>query len=224
MVDVKRTLGVVGILTWTASVGLAHEHWLDVEDYYPAAGAKLSISVCSGHSFPESSTVLKERVLRGTRVVSPEGKESAYQASEDGKKRKAQIDAGNAGVYLVLFELGPPQMKEPMYQAKAIVVAGDADDEDGYKVGRNLEIVPLARVSAKANGDTLPLALVFNGERVAGRITVEPAKGRSVTLSTTRERAAELKLVGGGRHLATASHKGKGCSLTFSVGAKVKAK
>lgn len=214
----KRIIGTAMVLTWAGAAALAHEHWVDVEDYYPAAGKSVKVHVCSGHAFPESSTVLKERVLRGTRVIAPGGKASDYQASEAGKKRTARIELGEAGVHLVLFELGPPQMKEPMYQAKAIVIAGDGDDEAKYAVGHGLEIVPMDKLSGLSKGGKLSLAVLYNGTRIAARITIEPEQGKSSVLSTTAKRAAEFKVPGEGRYLVTTSHKGKTCSLTFAVG------
>lgn len=215
----KRFIVIIAVLICSyARIVSAHEHWVDTENFYPVVGKELKIFICSGHSFPESSIVLKNRVLHDTEVIKPDRTTESYETAEDGKQRSAELTFDSQGTYIVGFALKQPQMKEPMYWAKAIIVAGGRDDnEDLYSVGKGLEIVPGGKISALKKGDKLPLVVLYNDIQVVARLSILPEKGKSVTLSTTSERSASLTLPQEGRYLITSSYKGRSCSLTLAV-------
>jgi uncharacterized GH25 family protein len=212
-------LAIIAMMAFCVGTAFAHEHWVDVSDFNPPEGTKQSVFLCSGHAFPKSETVLKDRVLHETKIIKPDGTTEEFETVEKGKRRVTEFLFESQGTYVMGFALKQPQSKEPLYWARAICVAGTTggDREKLYSSGKGLEILPLSKVSALKKGDQLPLVITFDGARVDGRLSVLPEKGKSVTLSTTAKRPAALKISATGRYLVTTAYKGKGCSLTFAV-------
>jgi len=216
MKSLVKLIAIVPILyCWVAS---AHEHWIDCDNYYPAVGDKTKLRICSGHDFPKSDIVLKEHVLYRTIVVKPEGETISYKTIEYDQHRLAETNFDTAGVHIVMFELKKPQMKEPLYYAKSIIVVGGKNDKEQlYSIKNSLEIVPGKTLTSIAMGDELPLIVLYEGKQVNARISIMPENGKSTTLNTTSDRQAQLKISSSGRFLLTAGYKGKSCSLTFAV-------
>ncbi|MFC1848681.1 DUF4198 domain-containing protein [candidate division CSSED10-310 bacterium] len=191
----------------------AHEHWLDADDYYVAVGDTVVLSLCSGHEFPTRAMVLKERVIHITEVLKPDGVSEKLSLTSGQKCWQASFCGHKAGTYLFRFTLKQPQLKEPKYQAKAIIIVGGVDNPERYQFGQWLEIVPEKKISVLTTGDQLPLYVLFNGARVAARLTVIPEQGRSFYLTTTGTRCASLPLKRAGRYLITSRYQGQECSL-----------
>ena len=97
------------------------------------------------------------------------------------------------------------------------VIFGDVDSLGEIAVSHGLEIVPTNAISLLETNSTVALTSVYNGKRVRSRLTILPAQGRSMTLSTTTNRAALLRITKPGKYLVTTTHKGKSCSLTFAI-------
>jgi hypothetical protein len=215
---VNRVAACVCLIVCLACSAWAHEHWVDLEDFHPAAGATSKVFVCSGHGFPKSSTLLKKRLLHDLTARVAGGEAVPYEIRQDGKRWTGEVAFKTAGVSIVSFSLKRPPLKEPLYQARTIVVVGGGkDDETQYGTMPGLIIVPGSQIHELKKGDELPLTVLYNGERVKARLTISPAGGRSSFLRTTTDRAALLKINKGGRYLVTTDYKGKGASLLFSV-------
>ena len=214
----RYALAIAGLITLYSESVFAHEHWIDMTNVYPAAGETQKVFICSGHSFPESSIVLKDRVLHDAEIIKPDGTTERFETAEDTKRRSAEFSLNSNGTHIVGFALKQPQMKEPMYWVRAIsVVGGTNDNERLYSTGKGLEIVPGSKVSSLKQGDKLPLVVLYNGKQIDTRLSILPEEGKSMTLSTTSKRPASLDVSEEGRYLVTTSYKGKSCSLTFAI-------
>jgi hypothetical protein len=217
---VKRIFLIVPFLiTWIGFID-AHEHWIDLENYRPVQGETTGIFVCSGHYFPKSAAALSERVLCDTKVLCPDGKTRDYVTTEEGTMRSGEFQCRSGGTHLFSFCLKRPPLTEPEYRAVAIA-SGEGEDGDSiaYGTGEGLEIRPRGTVGRLEKGDTVPLQLLFDGEPVASSLSVSIEGEKNFTLQTSREGSANLPLKMEGRYLVTARHHGKGCSLTFRIGA-----
>lgn len=196
----------------------AHEHWLDIGNFQPAAGEKARILICSGHTFPKSTIILRDRLLHSMEVIRPDGKAVAYQPTAEKTCWAAEFSLESAGAYIITFSLKKPQLKEPLYWAKAILIVGAGEDNENlYTVGKGLEIVPGRKLSELKKGETMPLTVFYNGSPVDASLSILPEAGKIMFLSTSSDRPAVLKIAREGRYLVTASYGGKGCALTFAV-------
>ncbi|MCK5850177.1 MAG: DUF4198 domain-containing protein [Kiritimatiellae bacterium] len=208
-------LAVLGLYTGTAS---AHEHWVDMNQFYPAVDETNRISICSGHSFPKSATLLGKRLLHDLRIFLPDNKSTVFKTTSQDQRWVSDLAIKTAGTVIVSFSLKKPQIEDPFYRATAIVICGNADNnESSYSTGKGLEIVPTGKLSQARKTGALPLTLLLNGKRVSARLTILPEHGKSTILSTTEKRPAELKINKNSRYLVTTSYKGKGCSLAFAL-------
>jgi len=209
---------MLGLMNLYAGSVFAHDYWIDIEDFHPAAGETQMVSICGGHSFPGSGMALKDRVLHGMKAIKPDGVTVGVKTARDGGRRSGEFLFDCRGVYIFGFALKQPQMTEFMYWAKTIVVAGgSADNERLYCRGKGLEIVPGDKISALRKGHELELTVLYDGDRVGARLCILPEHGRSISLSTAWDRPAYLSVSEEGRYLVTAGYKGKSCSLTFAV-------
>ena len=201
-----------------AAPAVAHDHWIAAADYFPAVGGSLAVSICSGHAYPESGFALSRKLIGGTIAVAPGGSKMPFDVEEREKRWSGSFECHAPGVILASFTLEKKQVKKPLFQGKAIFVAGcDIDDPASYLLGEGLEIVPLEALTRLEPGTTLPLSVVDNGAAVNAVITITPEEGRTVRLSTTPRRAAEFEIPGAGRYLLTASADGTACSLTLAI-------
>lgn len=213
-----RPVVVSLLLGVTARVSCAHEHWIDADRFYPRAGETVTVHVCSGHYFPKSSLALSEKVLEGATARGPDGVPAAMTTTQTEKRRTASLAAATEGVYVLGFSLKRPRAKQPNYEGKAIVVVGAGTDNAArYGTGTGLELIPGKPVSALRPGDELPVSIRLDGEPVAASVSVTAERGRTRSLSVTRERPAFIRLPKPGPYLVTTSLKGRGCSLVFMV-------
>lgn len=213
----KRIILAVGIVLAVSTPAMSHEHWMLAEPAAPAAGAAVTVSICSGHGFPKNEILLAERLLDGVALAGPGGASIAMRPeSRDGAWR-ATVTPPSAGVWRAEFSLKRPQQDEPIHRSRCLVIAGGKDDAAAYAGGRGIEIVPKAAVSAVKPGDVLPLEIRIDGAPAAGRITVMPEKGSVAFLSAAKDRPAELKIADPGWYLLGVSHQGRTFTLTFAV-------
>jgi hypothetical protein len=201
-----------------ANTACAHEHWLDVSDFRPGRNQAVTVAICSGHYFPNSSFALKDKVLQGVELLPPDGSATSVDTTVAKKQRTGSIALESAGVHVLRFSLKRPRARGPAYEAKTILIAGDNTDSVArYAVGHGLELVPLRALAGLTPGDELPLSLLLDGRRVSGSLEATVEGGKSSFLKTEPDRPALLRLPKAGRYLVTANVNGRGCSLVFWI-------
>lgn len=207
------TVGTIGLIACPGA--WSHDHWIRMGD--PDEHGKAEVRIESGHDFPGGEMQLPRRLLKAATLIDPEGKARDLELRSEEGCWKADVFLDRPGVWLARFALQRARDAAPIYTGTHLHVAGQVDDPSRYAVGEGLEIVPLDPVSGLQPGKTLRLELRDNGRAVDGRLTAISEKGRSVTLSTVPGRPAELRIGSAGAWLLTASHAGRGCSLTFVI-------
>jgi len=151
-------------------------------------------------------------------LLASDGKTASVQTTVTDKQRTGTVRLESEGVYILRFTLKRPRAKEPSYEAKAILVAGEgADDAARYAVGRGLELVPSRALGELKPGNKLPLLLLLDGNPVAGSLEASVEGGKSAFLKAETDKAAVLRLTRAGRYLVTTNVRGRGCSLVFWV-------
>jgi len=196
----------------------AHEHWIDLDRFYPGAGETTRVHVRSGHYFPKSALKLSEKVMQGVTVRTPDGQTLAVETAAAKKEWLGTLSPKERGVYVIAFSLKRPRAPEPNYEGKAILVAGPGSDSpESYAFGSGLELIPGKSVSELIPGDELPVSLALDGVKIEGELAVVPENGKSSGAKTSSDQPAVVNLRDAGRYLVTASVKGRGCSLVFHV-------
>jgi len=192
----------------------AHETWIV---FQAGEEGKSIFYLCSGHDFPESETIVSEKLADSISLVKPAGKSEEFQLVESKEKNcwQAEAELKSTGTYLACYSLKRPQMEEPLVWGKTII--SYKGDSGNYSSGNGLEIVPLLKLTAVEAGEKLPLVLYYNGERVSGSLRISPAGSGSYHMRTAKEYPAEIKIKKSGWYLITAGYEGKKCSLTFFV-------
>jgi len=198
-------------------VAVAHEHWIDVDCFYPGVSQAVTVHLCSGHRFPRSSFALKEEVVASFTCRGPDGVTIPLVTTGDGKQRTGAFEPATRGDHVLSFVLKRPRAETPSFEGRAILVVGNQDDASCYATGRGLELVPEHPLADLVPGDVLPLSLRMDGRRIAGVLSVVPAGGKVSSLSTGAARPARAKLSQAGRYLVSATHAGRSCSLVFVV-------
>jgi hypothetical protein len=212
-----RRFGCILVLISAPLLTRAHEHWIDLDAFYPAPSQQVGMRLCSGHHFPKSTVVLKDKVVSPVTWRRPGGQSTPIDTRAGEGQRVGTLTPVEAGAHLLHVTLKRPRAPEPSYEGKAIIVVERETDVDAYAVGHGLELVPQQRLSGVVPGDVLPVALFLDGQRVAGTLSASRAGGKTSLLSTGVDRPARLKLAGAGRYLVTASREGRGCSLVFMI-------
>lgn len=206
------------LLCLCAAAAMAHEHWMDGDDFYPDSGSTVGVHICSGHYYPKSSFALKDNVLELVTVRGPDGETVPVTTAEEAKRRTGALAVDAEGIHVVSFTLKRPRAKEPGYEGKALFVAGStSDDANRYALGTGLELVPGKPVSELKPGDELPLSLRLDGVPLAGMLSISAEGGKTSSLRAEPDHPASIRLRKAGRYLVTASHAGRGCSLVFMV-------
>lgn len=213
----RRINPAVGVALVVSASAMAHEHWMLAEPAAPAAGAAVSVSICSGHAFPKSGILLAERLLDGVALAGPDAVSIAMKPESRHGVWAATVTPPAPGVWRAEFSLRRPQQDEPIHRSRCLVIAGGKDDPAAYAGGQGIEIVPKMAVSALKPGDVLPLEIRIDGAPAAGKITAMPEKGSVSFLSAGKERPAELKIAASGWYLLGVSHQGRTFTLTFAV-------
>jgi len=196
----------------------AHEHWIDLESFYPEVGDTVGVQVRSGHYFPKSALTLSEKVMQGVSVVTPEGAPLSLDTEAGEREWTAAVAAQEQGVHVVSFALKRRRAAKPTYEGRAIFVVSPGDDSpDRHALGSGLELIPAAGVSELRPGGVVPVSLSLDGETIEGEVAVVPENGRGATVETGPGSPALVSLREAGRYLLSASVKGRGCSLVFQV-------
>ena len=196
----------------------AHQHWIDLDSFYPSPGEADGVYVRGGHYFPKTTLKPSEKVMQGVAVRTPDGETVAVETEAAKKEWLGAFSPRAQGVHLITFVLKPARAPKPKYEAKAILVAGPGSDTAGdYTLGTGLELIPGKAVSELKPGDELPVSLALDGVATAGELEVVPENGKSVVTKVSAEQPVLVNLREAGRYLVTASIKGRGCSLVFYV-------
>lgn len=215
---IQQNLFVVGMLFLVFSSDIyCHENWLDVENYYPKEKERVRVFVKSGHNFPESGSILDSRYIWSPRVIFPDGKTTIFATNPDKENKclSGSIVFESSGVYLISLALKNPQLKQPNYWLKSILICGKSDNKNKYIIGEGLEIVPEKEITSLRKGKSLPVVVLYNGEMLETTISVFSEGGDISFLKTRKARPALVKLKSKGRYLITTSYKGIRSSLTF---------
>lgn len=196
----------------------AHEHWVDVSDFYPSKGDTVAVHVCSGHYFPKSAIVLKDKVLEGFHLWGPEQEPVDVETVAGEKRRSGVVVIEGEGVHVLEFSLRRPRAPEPSFEAKSLVVVNaEKDHWAGYGLGRGLELIPEKAISGLKVGDQLPIFVALDGKRVGASLEVLVEKGKASFLKSKSDHSAIVRIRKTGRYLVMASVRGRGCSLVFEV-------
>ncbi len=198
----------------------AHEHWMDLSQFHAAKNSEVTITIASGHRFPESKMALNDVIINQCDVIKGKGS-TPFTTRAKEKKRTGRFEFKEDGVFLVETNLKRPQVKEPLYYARAIILVGEqtgTHKDEIYKTGKGLEIVPLGNLETMKANDTLRLAVYYKGERVKRTCSFSTANGKQFFLTPKTDGTVELKIgKKEKKYLVTTSHKGIGCSLTFAL-------
>lgn len=195
----------------------AHEDWIDVSNYYPAAGDTITIYLSGGHHYPESETLLAERLIYRPEIVTPEGRTESLKFTAGKNRWKTSYVIKNAGVYIAKFALKKPQIDTPLFYGKAIIIAGGKDQQKNYSAQLPMEISPLTEISSATPGSTLKLHLLKNETPSSGTIILMPAGSKNYYLTNTSTQPAEYKIRSTGKYLVYTETSGTNCSVTFAI-------
>ncbi len=229
-------LVVTCMLFVSFSGALAHDMWLEMQDYTVNTGEALFLKLTSAHHFP----------ARG--VMDRDDLEEVYVLDGKGGRTDFKADAGvllmtenapkNVGTYLVVgkkksgfstkttegykkgqTKKGLKNVIECTYSAKyakAVVSVGAAGGDIYAKVlGHDLEIVPLADPGTLAQGDYLPVKVLFKGKPLPSAQIFATYMGFSTdkntfayATKTDKDGIARIKMIRYGVWLATTSYIG----------------
>ncbi len=207
----------IGLMSVLLSLGAqqagAHYWWILATSAGPAPGESVRLEVGGGHGFPESDTLLAERLLHAARVVGPGMDESLTFVAGD-TLRVADVSLPESGVYRAEFEVQRPGDARPLIMGRTLILTGDGDDVDAYATGEGLEIVPTTKLSAWAKGEDLQLEVRLDGEVVPAMIRLERAGERPVRLRTAPGRPADFTRWVEGPSLFVVEHEGQTVTLT----------
>lgn len=218
MIRIMRLFMLGSLAFATPALTQAHEHWIDVDDFCPAANTPVNVNICSGHYFPKSSFALKENVLNSVELINSGGEITSIETTAKENNSTGTFALKSEGTAILHFTLKRKQAKDPSYEAKAILISKNGEDKPAsYATGSGLELAPSQALTGLKKGDELPLFLLLDGKRVSGSIEIVPEGGKTSFLKTETDKAAMLRLSESGRYLATTSIKGRGCSLVFCI-------
>ena len=105
---------MLAIVLWLVAVhATGHEHWVHASDCYPPAGSTVTVHVCSGHYFPESSLVLQDKVIAEVVIAAPDGQTTEVQTTAADKCRTGTVVLAADDVHLVALTLQRPNARAP---------------------------------------------------------------------------------------------------------------
>ncbi|MBC8433035.1 MAG: DUF4198 domain-containing protein [Desulfobacterales bacterium] len=226
---------VVGFcLGTTCQPACAHNLWLEVRDYTPQVGENISLRLAYDHYFPTREFMDKEN-LEEIYVLDPEGNKITIKAHSD-VEFKGDKPLKEEGTYVIVAEKkggfftkttegyqrgrtkkGLKNVIQCTYSAKhskAIVNVGKAGGKTFSKIlGHDLEIVPLADPGALAQGDYLPIKVMFKGQPLSSNHVFATHMGFSTekntfayATKTDKKGVANIKMLQSGVWLITTSH------------------
>jgi hypothetical protein len=201
-----------------APCAFAHEHWIDVETFYPEVGDSVGVYLCGGHYFPKSEMAVKDNVIDAFGVRCGSDSLVTIPTVREKKRRTGVLAVASAGVHVLTLTLKRPKANDPSFEAKALVVVDPTTDSpERYVLGQGLELAPHASLSGLEPGDELPISLILDGTPIPASLEVVPEKGKTLFLRAETDAPAVIRLRKAGRYLVTAHVGGRGCSLVLQV-------
>ena len=201
---------------------LPHEHWVDAADLTPRVGQEVAVWLASGHHFPESDTVIADRLIDRLVLRKPGRPPEPVATEAQDRRRAGAVRPDRPGAHLLELVLRRPPRREPEAYARAILfVSSDEPDADGTvpATGEGLELVPLRLPHTLPDGEELRIELRRDGEPVAGVITYYAGDSRPRWVRATATEPARLKVTAGTRYLFASAHQGQSVTLVFQTGA-----
>ncbi len=196
----------------------AHENWLMPEQFSAAPGQTVTVRLCGGHYFPESSFAVKDKLVYQTVVISPAGDTTAFSTTALKKYRRGEITLPEEGLYQVLAILKRPQKKEPEYWMKTVVQAGTGNQSLAFSAGNGLEIIPGRSLGTLRVGDELPVQVLYHQAPVQGSLSISIDGRKNYTVKTGETGRTTLHIKRAGRYLLFLTRGSQGSSLTFQAG------
>lgn len=212
----------------------AHDMWLEMQDYTIDAGEDLSLTLAYGHHFPARGVMDKDDLEE---VYVLDGKGQRMDIKADANITYKTVKASKEeGTYLVVAKKkggfftkttegykrgqskkGLKNVIQCTYSAKyakAIVNVGTAGGKAYSKVlGQDFEIVPMADPGTLAQGDYLPVKILFKGKPLASAQVLATYMGFSTekntfayATKTDKAGVAKIKTLHYGVWLITASN------------------
>ena len=186
-VSVVAILAVVSLAVSCPPV-LAHNLWLNPENYYPEVGTTVDIGIGWGHTYPANRVdqEVKEGRVEAISAVDPDG-----QTVELAKASTAlyKLTVEKAGAYLIIARIKPGVFtmtpegrkwgdKQTVanavkctnfhLEAKTVIIAGGSDKNLSYPAGQPLEVILLTSPHELKGGDQLPVRVLFEGKPLSG--------------------------------------------------------
>ena len=195
----------------------AHDNWITADNYFPRPGRQVTLSIASGHSFPESGDLISESLLEGILVTRPDGVKELLEVFPDGAKNvlRASLNISSTGTYTAYYELRRPQVSEPIASGSLVLISGGICSGDRKETG-GVRIVSLDDISGARPGSNLRFAILQDGESTGGVLSVTPENARSYRMRARPNRPARI-MAESGMHLIVTSEGGRRHSFTFFV-------
>ncbi len=222
------------VLTATCYQAGAHDLWLQVRDYTPQAGEEITLTLGYGHYLPAREFMPNE-YLEEIYMLDPNSKKIGIKRYSEAEF-KGKKPLKHEGTYLVVskrkggfftkttegYKRG--RSKKGMENVisctfsekytKAIVNVGKTRGKTFKKVlGHELEIIPMADPGDLAEGDFLPIKIIYKGKPLAYQPIYATYLGFSTekaafayTTKTTEGGIAKIKILKSGIWFMTTSH------------------
>ncbi|MDX9786949.1 MAG: DUF4198 domain-containing protein [Desulfobacterales bacterium] len=163
---------------------MAHNLWLNPDNYYPQVGSTVTIGIGWGHKYPADRVdqEVKADRVESISAVDPDGLPVALtQTSATFYK----LSIKKAGAYQILAGIKPgfftmtaegrkwgdkKSVENPIkctnfhIEAKTVIMAGGTDKNLGYFTGNSLEMIPLTNLQTAGKGDKLAVRVLFDGK------------------------------------------------------------
>lgn len=200
-----------------ALVAHAHDWWIIADPPRPEPGHAIRFEIGGGHAFPESDTLLAERLLYSTFISGPSGRTDVeFSAGALIHEVTASLDA--PGLYRAVFLIQRPGDDKPIITGTTLLPVGGVDNASEYAHGEGLEIVPLTRLSDWQPGGDVAVEVRWNGTVVPALIRLERATGRSIRMRSAPDRPAVFTRWIKELVLFITEHQGQTATLTIIQG------
>jgi uncharacterized GH25 family protein len=195
----------------------AHDFWLDVSTITPPLDSVLEVYVHGGHSFPESSIAVSERLLGDINIKYSDSKVIKKRAIKDKKLLKVSFDVEKVEPSLLYFTLKKPPKNKIVYVSKTILSSKEMSLAS-KPLGKIFELVPDFSSNEKLKkGNTLKVKALFNGKPIKITLAISANGKKNFYSRIDSKGSAKIKLPYPGSYLITASYKGVGTSMVFFV-------
>ncbi len=221
-------------------IAQAHDLWLEVSNYYPKSGERISVKVVFGHNFPYEDILIPRKDITEFSYVTPKGtKKVVTKIWEDVKgDKKASYKKGSLignivlpdckGTYIVAasrIRKGDKYHVPSGKYGKTILIVGNKGTKNiNYVFGHRIEIVPLKNPSEIKPGDYFPVKILFEGKPLSTYVYATYAGYWSekepfpVMAKSNKDGIAYVKITRPGIWLIVCNHKVDfSASLTFEI-------